>query len=503
MVNPEQPPSDTINKDKSKAEVKNTSEIKKSKSEVNKREVAKQKLDDSKAAPQYQKTSESKAHKKPTRRYTKKWFSKVSTLLDSFMFRLLFILTFILLLIIGLNFLYRYWKAKQSQEAILRLVEKAWDVEQTQDWEKAIELYQKAKPYANDPETLKRLSRYEARIVKWKNSETNFRAFYKQGELAEYIQDYKKALDNYEQAYEIFSSNESLFQRLDNLKEQCRTLPDKLEEIKENYEVLINQTKPFKDAYKKAESFLRKRKWKEAYFAYKRAYEISTNLANKVLERKLKFTKKKYEYIKLKNYELAQKQKGLIKYHSKWVTANDLKRLKGFKKYQNKWVTSKLYQSLLNVQKSFKKRIRILKKEMYIERDKISRSYYIVTNDGKKYRGKVLHETPEFIEMKVMYENGFLIREFSRDEVKEYYLQNPFIDKYFKKFINAKTLFDYKKIYFWAKSNKLYQIAELAKLQIFFKDFTFLEFPQIPIIKVDDVWYLKEEIDKKASKSLK
>lgn len=398
----------------------------------------------------------------------------------------------IIILGIGCTYFYKVWQNKKKQDMIFQLMDRAWELERANKWKEAIEIYQECRVLSQDDETSKRLMKFEERLLKLEKIAKEFVFLYQKGEMAEYVQNYEETLEHLQKAKQLYIAEEKTLRRLDHLQEMINNLSEKIEKAKENHELLVNKTLPFHDLYKQAERAFRERKWKEAYEAYKKAYELDINVNNVLLERKLKDSEEKYKQEEKQIFEDSQKIKGLILYEGKWVTVEEKKRMEGFLKYQDKWVNFALYKKLDFEHKNTEERIRSLKKILYEKRTSFSKVYLMETNDGKDYRGEILKETPDFLEMKVLYKKGFVERKFSRNTITRLRLENPTVDEFLKKEEKARKLSDYVLLLKWAEENKLEEAIELTRCQIFLIDFTYFSQPHIPFYQREGMWFLDE-----------
>lgn len=271
----------------------------------------------------------------------------------------------IILLSIASLYLYQVWQNKKNQDTLFQLMGEAWELERSNKWKEAIEIYQKCRILSQEEETTKRLIKFEERLLKLEKIAKDFINLYQKAEMSEYVQNYEDALIHFEKAKQLYAAEEKTLRRVDSIQEMVSMLSEKIEKSRENHELLINRTLPFHELYKQAERAFRERKWKEAYDAYKKAYELDMSINNIVLERKLKDSEEKYKTEERQSFEDNQKSKGLVLYDGKWVTPEEKRNLEGFNKYQDKWVNLALYKKLSFEQKYVEERIRTLKKKFY------------------------------------------------------------------------------------------------------------------------------------------
>ena len=419
-------------------------------------------------------------------------WKKIQQKFFSFPLKMLGVAAAIIIIGIACAYLHKVWQNKKNQDTLFQLMDKAWELERVNKWKDAIEIYQQCRILSQDEETTKRLLKFEDRLLKLEKIAKDFVNLYEKGEMAEYVQNYEETLEHLQKANQLYLAEEKILRRLDHVKEMVGSLSEKIEKAKENHELLVNKTLPFHELYKQAERAFRERKWKEAYESYKKAYELDINVNNVLLERKLKDSEEKYKQEEKELFEDSQKSKGLLFYEGKWITIEEKKLLEGFRKYQDKWVNFALYKKLDFEHRNAEERIHSLKKILYEKRTSFSKVYLMETKEGKDFRGEILKETPDFLEMKVLYKKGFVERKFPRDTITRLRLENPTVDEFLKKEEKAKKLSDYVLLLKWAEENKLEEAIELTKCQIFLIDFTYFPQAHIPFYQREGMWLLDE-----------
>lgn len=379
-----------------------------------------------------------------------------------------------------------YKLTKQSKEEanlkkLSMLMKDAKVYEQKRIWRKALEYYLKAKEYTNSSNVAQvdnAIDYIQKMRQKIQSAKNTLMKSYRVAEKSLLEKEYSKAYNNYINVQDIYTKNERDIGEDASIKGIISDLPKKIAvALKERNREKLKK-KIFEDIYRKAMIAEEGKRWKEAYFAYKKALEKSPDTLSKVeilkIQMKIKKMKGKYQVYKQRLFEIKQKSKGLIKYKGKWITYDAKMRAEGFKKFQNKWVSAKLYKALSIKVNKIKKELRILQNFLLAYKKKEDKNIVVIMKDESEYKGKFLRSAKRYIKVKVHIKKyrGYVERKFYKHNIEKIKLQNPKYQDFFAKLKKVKYMSDYQAIIDWCEKIKFKKGITLIKYKIFLRDFT-------------------------------